>query len=64
MADGRTHAATALGDARLRVRLPNGTNHTMVLTRTLYVPSFQYSLVSEGRLDDIGVTIIVEKGKR
>ena len=63
-ADSRTHAATALGDARLRVGLPNGTNHTVVLTRTLYVPSFLYSLVPEGRLDDIGVTIMVEKGKR
>ena len=63
-ADGRTHAATALGDAQLQVRLPNGTNHTVVLTRTLYVPSFLYSWVSEGRLDDIGVTIMVEKGKR
>ena len=63
-ADSRTHAATALGDARLRVQLPNGTNHSLVLTRTLYVPSFQYSMVAEGRLDDIEVTIMVEKGKR
>ena len=43
---------------------PNGTNHTMVLTRTLFVAFFKYSLVSEWRLDDIGVTIMVEKGKR
>ena len=63
-ADGRTHNATAYGDARLRVRLPNGTSHTVVLTRTLYVPSFQFSLVSESRLDDVGVEITVGKGKR
>ena len=36
----------------------------MVLTRTLYVPSFQFSLVSERRLDDVGVEITVGKGKR
>ena len=64
MADGRTYNATAHGDARLRVRLPNGTTHTVVLTRTLYVPSFQFSLVSESRLDDVGVEITVGKGKR
>ena len=63
-ADGRTHAATVLRDARLRVWLSNGTTHTVVLTRILYVPSFQYSLVSERRIDNIEVKIRVEKRKR
>ena len=44
--------------------LPNGTNHTVVLMGTPYVPCFQYSLVSEGRLNDIGGKIMVEKGYR
>ena len=46
------------------MRLSNGTNQILVLTGTLYVPFFQYFLVSERRLDDIGVTITVRKGKR
>ena len=46
------------------MRLPNGTNYTVVLTRTLYVPCFQYFLVSEGRLNDIGGKLGVKKGNR
>src|SRR5205807_5900365 len=56
--------ATGLGDARVSVRLWDGSSHTVVLQDTLYVPSFRYSLVSESRLDDVGVRIVVEKGKR
>ena len=63
-ADGRTHNASACGDAQINVRLLDGSQHTVILTRTLYVPSFRYSLVSESRLDDGGVRIIVEKGIR
>ena len=39
-ADGRTHNAHACGDAWLEVRLLNGSKHTIVLTRTLYVSTF------------------------
>jgi len=63
-ADGRTHNAHACGNARIDVRLLDGSQHTIVLTRTLYVPTFRYSLVSELRLDDPGVKILVEKGVR
>src|SRR5207302_1005449 len=38
-ADGRTHMATGLGDARVSVRLWDGLPHTVVLRNTLYVPS-------------------------
>ena len=39
-ADGRTHNATANGDARLRVRLPNGTSHTWFSPEPCIFPPF------------------------
>lgn len=62
--EGRTHNSHACGDARIDVRLLDGSQHTIVLIRTLYVPTFRYSMASESRLDDAGVKILVEKGVR
>jgi len=63
-ADSRTHNAYACGDAWLDVGLLNRSKHMIVLTRTLYVSTFRYSLVLQSRLDDAGVKIVVEKGVR
>jgi len=64
MADGRTHNAHACGDAQIDVRLLDESQHTIVLTRTLHVPIFRYFMVSESRVDNAGVKILLEKGVR
>ena len=56
--------ASACGDAQIYVWLSDGSQYTVILTRTLYVPFFQYSLFSDLRLNDAEVRILVEKGVR
>jgi hypothetical protein len=54
----------AIGKGDILIEVPNGTDATKFrLTDVLYCPDIGYTLVSIGRIDDAGYSIIFENGK-
>ena len=61
-AGGRTLWAVGTGDCRRTICLPDGRTRSVLFKDALYVPELEYDLISTGKLDKQGYTIITKSG--